>query len=649
MVDPTFAAVVRHFQSGQFQIAEAQCRSLISVNPRHSEANHLLGVILLQTGRTVEALERLQAAVASRPGNHEAQIVFGSALAMSGRFAEALHCFEKVVRAQPRNLQALYNLGLAHSWMGRHEEARKAFAKVLSCDPRHVMALMGQGSAYANLGDFEQASKCFERADALSPGSLDILEHLAKAQLSLKRLDEAGQTARRALAINPRAKARGVLAHIYYLEERFDEAERELRIILEHHPSDLESRNLLASLLRRVGALDEAYALFSELVKTYPPAHLSFGMCLKQMGRIEQAIEEVNIAQQLFPNQADIRHCRSQLLLQAGKLEEAWPDFPARFQTTVDPVQRLTLSIQLASIGEDLSNHTVLVWSEQSIGAQITFCSALADLIERAQEVEFISFPKLAPLFARSFPKLKLISSPSESHATRQMPTGDLFAFYRRKLDDFPGTPYLKPDPNRVKAIKDRLADVGPGLKVGIGWRSTLVNRERQQHFFGSLQELAPVLSVPGVTFINLQPRLLPDELAEARRTLSCRIEHFDDIDLFEDLDATAALTASLDLVISNGSANAFLAASLGCPVWMFFLSDAHWDRMGTDRIPWLASLVPVERLWDEDWQPALKRVAEALSASARQGRLVPPDALSERRGAQERLAMTYHGPKKCG
>ncbi|MBF0268067.1 MAG: tetratricopeptide repeat protein [Alphaproteobacteria bacterium] len=629
MTQPSFAPIVQLYQSGQHALAAAQCRSLLSVNPKHPDANHLLGVILLQGGHVPDAVSHLEAAVQARRSNHDAQMLLGQALGMSGQLEAALRCFEKVVRAQPDNLPALYNLGLSQAYLGRHEASRQIFAKLLAKDSKNVDYWVGQGNALAALGESDRATDSFAKANSLARGHPDLLERLAMTYLSSRRFEEAAAIARQALSIRPLPRLRAILGHALYVLEAFDSAEIELRSAVHDQPNDTQTRTLLASLLRRVGKLDEAHDMLADLVKLVPTTRLNFSLCLKDMGRLEEALAQADAALALNQGNPDMRHCRAQLLLQAGQLEEGWREYAARFDTVIDPVARLNFSFPPLSPGDDPAKETVLVWPEQSIGAQITFVSALPDLIDRAGAVELMTFPKLVPLFSRSFPKARVFASQHETKASRHMPSGDLFSMFRRKIESFPKAPYLVSDPDKVASISSRLDSFGPGLKVGIGWRSTSVNRERQKHFFSSLLQLGPILSVLGVVFVNFQPKSEPQELDEARRAFGCRIENFEDIDLFDDLDTTAALSSALDLVVSNGSANAFLAAALGTPVWMFFLADAHWDKLGSDHIPWLPSLVPVERLWNESWDSAVKRIADALDSSVRNHSLIAPQAAS--------------------
>ncbi|MBF0166264.1 MAG: tetratricopeptide repeat protein [Alphaproteobacteria bacterium] len=617
------------YQSGQHALAEAECRRLLAANPNSAEAHHLLGAILLQANRRAEAILSFEAALRYRPGYVEALMSLGSARLMMGEPALALPCFEKAARLKPGDPQALYHLGLVYLQLGRNEESRKALARLLAKQPDNALALVAQGTALASLGRFQEAIGCFLKSCKLAPTQPDGFENLALAYIKTRQFSEAEAAARNALTLVPRPRAQAILGHALYLLDRLDEAAPHLSAAMTAEPSDIGSRTLLASSFRRLGDPERAYELLTGFERDHPEVRLGLGMCLKDMGRIDQAITVIEDAIQERAASPDLLRCRSQLLLQAGRLHEAWQDFESRFVSFVDPVSRLSWPFPRLEPGEDLSSQTILVWPEQGIGDQITFASALPDLIERAGAVEILALPKLAGLLDRSFPNARVITRGDQSRATRHMPAGDLFKLFRTHVSDFSGAPYLKPDPQLVLRMQQRLDALGPGLKVGIGWSSTLVTPERRKFFFSSLASWGPILSVPGVVFINLQPSADLKILEAARSAFGCRIEHFDDVDLFDDLDSLAALSAALDLVICNGSANALLASAVGAPVWLFYLSDSHWDRLGTDKIPWLGSLVPIERLWNEGWEGAIERMGCALRASVESGQLVAPVAAS--------------------
>ena len=73
------------------------------------------------------------------------------------------------------------------------------------------------------------------------------------------------------------------------------------------------------------------------------------------------------------------------------------------------------------------------------------------------------------------------------------------------------------------------------------------------------LDEWRDVLSVPGVTWVNLQYDQCDAELDAAEQEFGVRLHRWEWLDLMNDLDEVAALTAALDLVVSPRSAVSML------------------------------------------------------------------------------------------
>src|SRR5262249_43576504 len=123
---------------------------------------------------------------------------------------------------------------------------------------------------------------------------------------------------------------------------------------------------------------------------------------------------------------------------------------------------------------------------------------------------------------------------------------------YRRScIEDFASDiPLLKADPARVAFWRARLSAVGRGPFAGLAWKS-LVLTGRRDKFHAPIRQWAPVLSTPGVTFVNLQYGDCTADLTEARERLGVTIHNFEDLDIKNNLDDNAALCTALDLAIT--------------------------------------------------------------------------------------------------
>ena len=76
--------------AGRLAEAEELYRQILAADPASFAAQHMLGVLAAQTGRTDEALERIAAALKINPGDAGALVNYANVLSLKGRFAEAV-------------------------------------------------------------------------------------------------------------------------------------------------------------------------------------------------------------------------------------------------------------------------------------------------------------------------------------------------------------------------------------------------------------------------------------------------------------------------------------------------------------------------------------------------------------------------------
>jgi len=266
-----------------------------------------------------------------------------------------------------------------------------------------------------------------------------------------------------------------------------------------------------------------------------------------------------------------------------------------------------------------------LVWGEQGVGDQIWSAGMLGELKERAKAGRVLveCMPKLEPLFKRSLPWAEVIaqSEPPDPRCVEgvdyQIAAGSLGKIFRQELADFPkreetGGAYLVADAGREAAWRDKLREGGAGLKVGVSWRSTNLRGERALSCT-RLSQWGEIFKVPGIRFINLQYDQCEAELKEAEALHGIRIERYA-VDMFDDLDETAALMRGLDLVISAPTSVSILSAALGVPTWQMN-HGVEWQLHGQANNPWYPAMKNYARRWDQPWEDILRRMANDLQA----------------------------------
>jgi ADP-heptose:LPS heptosyltransferase len=155
---------------------------------------------------------------------------------------------------------------------------------------------------------------------------------------------------------------------------------------------------------------------------------------------------------------------------------------------------------------------------------------------------------------------------------------------------------------------------------IGVSWHSRRATLGLAKSL--PLSAWAPILAVPGPTFVSLQYGETEADLAQAG--LAGHAVHADpEIDATHDLPALSAQIAAMDLVISVSNTTAHLAGALGVPVWTLAPTGGgslwYWFH---PRNPWQQSpWYPRLRVYHQDrpghWGDLLHRVTADLSAFA--------------------------------
>ena len=73
-----------------------------------------------------------------------------------------------------------------------------------------------------------------------------------------------------------------------------------------------------------------------------------------------------------------------------------------------------------------------------------------------------------------------------------------------------------------------------------------------------------PILTIPDVTFINLQYKDFADDLARVKDEFGVTVHNFEDLDQYGNVDDVAALSAALDMVVSTKVTPPIITSGVG-------------------------------------------------------------------------------------
>lgn len=507
-----------------------------------------------------------------------------------GQVREADMLCRQILLQQPRNADALNLLGLAEYRNGRHEKAVELLGQAILLAPENAFFHNNLGNILQELRRFEQAAQCFRLAVDLRPDFAEFRYNLGNTLQKQGEMEAACENYRRAIELKP--------GHI-------------------------QAYNNLGLCLRTMEQPDQAAAVFRQAMKLEPAdvdAWFNMGNLLREQGGLEEAIPFLERALQLVPGHANAHFILAVCLLGGQDLARGWEEYRWRFELkeSSGPLEKRPFP-QRAWKGESLEESTLLVWGEQGLGDELMFANMLPDAIGAARRVVVECEPRLAELFARSFPAAEVVGRAHPPHPRLlqndidcHAPIGDLARRFRTDLDSFPGQGgYLTAAPQRIAHWQRWLESLPPGPKVGIAWRSMMRGGYRDLHYT-ELDQWGKILGVPGAVFVNLQYGECREELEDARQRFGVEIHEPPALNLKDDLDDAAALTSALDLVVSAGTSVCAMAGALGKPAWMYTFSGV-WDRLGAENYPWMPSIRIYEKDRTAAWEPLLERIAADL------------------------------------
>ena len=183
---------------------------------------------------------------------------------------------------------------------------------------------------------------------------------------------------------------------------------------------------------------------------------------------------------------------------------------------------------------------------------------------------------------------------------------GSLGRLFRTDAAQFTGQPYLKPSPAAQAAWAERLGPRDDRLRVGLSWRGGLATTRRGSRSL-SLDQLTPILDLPGCEFVSLQYGDVSAELAgRPVRAFAPDATH--------DLDDLAALAAELDVVVSVQTALVHLCGAIGQDCLTLIPHNAEW-RYGASgpSMPWYRSVRLLRQDRAGGWEPVVAQAAEAI------------------------------------
>lgn len=579
----SFAAAWSLYTQGQVSQAEQAFTKLVQAHPGWGEALHMRGVCLLQLKQHGAALPALQSAAQYTPQDPSVHSNLGLVLRALHRHAEALAAYDKALQLKPDFAQAWANRGNALRDMGQGNEAIASYQQALQCQPHYAQAWHGLGLAFGDVKRWTDSLAAFDAALAQKPDYAVAYMDRGNTLREMERVPEALQSYERALQL---------------------------------HPQYAQAWSNRGVVLKRLGRMDDAAASYERAITLdagFVDAIVNYATLLKDMMRVPAAVAMNERALALDPDNSGAHLNLAICHLVTGNWGPGWQHYEWRWKTDQlkDGVRTFA---QAQWRGESLQGKTILLHAEQGLGDTLQFCRFTQVLAARGARV----------LLEVQAPLLALLAPLPGVHGLiargQNLPAFDLHCpllsvplALGLTLEKIPqAQAYLQADAALAHtwAAKVGTASV---LRVGVVWSGRPEHKNDHNRSI-PLAEFRCVFR-PEHRYHCLQKEFRP---ADVQTLSTCSDVAMWDSELHSFSD-TAALIASMDLVVSVDTSVAHLAAAMGKPVWLLlpFSPDWRWV-VGRDDSPWYPRMRLFRQPDTGHWAPVLAQIHQALGLLTR-------------------------------
>jgi predicted O-linked N-acetylglucosamine transferase (SPINDLY family) len=193
----------QHHRAGEFAQAEAIYRQVLEVDPHHSDALHLLGLLASQHATPQLAVEMVGRAIAIHPNIATYHHTLGNALRQLGRIDEALVAYATAVELTPDSAQVWMDYALAHVAANHPQRAAEVLRQAMAQIPDHPDLHNNLGLLLHKLGDLDEAAVHLRKAVALRPDQPLYCSNLGTTLQDNGEIEEAVQAFRNGVDAAP--------------------------------------------------------------------------------------------------------------------------------------------------------------------------------------------------------------------------------------------------------------------------------------------------------------------------------------------------------------------------------------------------------------------------------------------------------------
>jgi tetratricopeptide (TPR) repeat protein len=254
----------------------------------------LNSMLLLNDGKTDEAVTTLQKAAKANPEDLQVKLWLGRAALAKGDTNLAQKSFRDATRINPRSMDA--QAGLARVSMQLHDNTTLAQVAeaAMAVAPQSSVPYLWRGMAEGNQKLWDKADADFKQAIKLDPKNSDAYFELAQLRLVQRKIPEASTLLEQALANNPNSsRALAMLVSLDISQKQPAKALSRVQAQIAKAPQNSEMYDLLSQVQLQTGDANAAMASAQKAMQLNPKdsaAVMTYARAQIATGNTAQAI-----------------------------------------------------------------------------------------------------------------------------------------------------------------------------------------------------------------------------------------------------------------------------------------------------------------------------------------------------------------------
>ncbi len=561
---------------------------------------------------------------------------YGKDAAMSQPQFQSQPATDRITRQtslKPSDVRKSLKKGKAAARKGDWPVAAKHLLVAWDAMPDDLSILTTLAHALTQLGVRDKAIAVIERALSVHSPTADLCIIIQSLAFGMEIFDVAEKIGQQLIAMQPTSAEHYInYATALAAQEKFDDAISILQEVLPIFATDAGLWNVLGTTVRSRDGVDAADIFFEEALKLDPndfKTLSNFGQSKVMQLKFDEALALDLRSIAANPSSPEPRVGASVLQFMKGELAEAYTNYDFRFDMgrKVSQTQHYTHGLPIWQ-GDDLTGKTILIAAEQGIGDEVMFASFLHFIAEKAAKIVIGCDPRLVTIFQRAYPDAIVDGHDDRIRdgyryrifpaIEKQMAEGSLKVdcylpcastpkYFCKTGQDIitPKAATFTSAPKLSSAMKERLNAISDKPKIGLAWRSGLMDPNRR-YLYNSFESMDAIWALaPQVDFINLQYGDCREEIADLKETKGIDLHQIDGIDLRQDIEGNLAIMQNCDMVISSCSAPGMFAAVSGCPTIFMSWGMPWWTFGHNGKIPWAMQAEAVLADYNTPWNEA--------------------------------------------